>query len=214
MNGYKVFQSTENYFDQAWKLPFSFWTYRRVAANSALSRPSGTDLAMINWSHGNDFNVNCGSDGCNIIGRPRAVQQRIEQRAKNFALGFVYWLQTTVPRDDNPNSFGYGNLKLVIDGMGSADGMSQYPYIRESRRLLPLKTVVEQDAASTMQKNQRFIVFRSAATVRPLQLDEFACRPNHFPLLSRSMETLSAWLDMSTLTFIKWQLLVPEILVS
>lgn len=91
-------------------------------------------------------------------------------RAKNFATGFVYWLQTTAPRDDNPSLRGYPNLKLVLDGMGTHDGLSQYPYIRESRRLLPIKTVVEQDAASTNQTNPRFILFRSASTVRGMRV--------------------------------------------
>jgi hypothetical protein len=44
---------------------------------------------------------------------------------------------------------------LRPDVMGSADGLSQYPYIRESRRIKAVRTVVEQDVAVAHQPGTR-----------------------------------------------------------
>lgn len=110
-----------------------FWTYRRMRDGSQLG---GNDLALINW-HGNDYY------GRNII--DVSVQERAValEEAKRLSLGFLYWLQTECPRDDGGQ--GYPELKLRSDVMGTNDGLSKYPYIRESRRIVPLKRVVAQD---------------------------------------------------------------------
>jgi hypothetical protein len=57
------------------------------------------------------------------------------------SLGFLYWLQQEAPE-----------LKLRPDVMGSEDGLSKHPYIREARRIKALKTIVEQEVSSNHQK--------------------------------------------------------------
>ncbi|HEU4753693.1 MAG TPA: FAD-dependent oxidoreductase, partial [Armatimonadota bacterium] len=106
-----------------------FWTYRRlIAASSFNGNPKYTeDLSLINW-RGNDFHEE------NPVGKPLDEQVRILKRAKAFAQGFLYWLQTECPRDDG-SGFGYPEMQLATDAMGSADGIALHPYIRESRRL-------------------------------------------------------------------------------
>jgi hypothetical protein len=106
-----------------------FWTYRRlIAASSFKNNPSyATDLSLINW-RGNDFHEE------SPIGKPLEEQIRILQRAKAYSQGFLYWLQTECPRDDG--GFGYPEMQLAPDVMGSEDGFAAHPYIRESRRLL------------------------------------------------------------------------------
>lgn len=96
-----------------------FWTYRSVTP----------DIAMINWP-GNDY-------------RGTPILEADHQEAKDLALGFLYWLQNECPRDDGGK--GYPEMRLRKDVMGTEDGLSKRPYIREGRRLKALTTIVEQD---------------------------------------------------------------------
>jgi len=117
-----------------------FWTYRRVvAASSFADNPRyAQDLALINW-RGNDFHEE------NPVGKPVEEQVRILRRAKNFALGFLYWLQTECPRDEGGT--GYPEMQLARDALGTEDGLSAHPYIRESRRLLAQFTLTQHHLA-------------------------------------------------------------------
>jgi hypothetical protein len=138
---YKVFEPVP-------KLPGAFWTYRRlVAAHLFEPRQFSGDLAMINWP-GNDY------QGGNLIDVPPQEQARLIEEAKNLSLGLLYWLQTEVPRDEGKGR-GYPGLRLRKDVLGTADGLSQYPYIRESRRIQALRTVREQDVSAACQPGAR-----------------------------------------------------------
>ena len=114
-----------------------FWTYRRiVAASSFKDNPAyASDVAVINWS-GNDF------DQEDFIVKSPDEQVRILKRARAFAQGFLYWLQTECPRDDG--GFGYPEIQPAPDELG-ADGFAPYPYVRESRRLLAVRPLTELD---------------------------------------------------------------------
>jgi hypothetical protein len=117
-----------------------FWTYRRLVASQnyqGFTSPS-YDIALINW-RGNDFHEE------SYIGKPIEEQVRILERGKAFAQGFLYWLQTECPRDDN-NGVGYPEMQLLtatdVPGVGE-DGFALHPYIRESRRLKAQFTLTE-----------------------------------------------------------------------
>lgn len=123
-----------------------FWTYRRLVAAENFADPRyPRDVAVINWP-GNDFR-----DG-NLIDNTAAAQLRALHRAKNLSLGLCYWLQTEAPRDDGGS--GYRELRLRPDVMGTADGLSKYPYIRESRRIQARRTIREQEIAAAYQQAQ------------------------------------------------------------
>lgn len=142
---YRVFEAVP-------ELPGAFWTYRRVLAAAVFADGQvERDLAMINWS-GNDF------AGGNLIGKSAAEQQVLLRQAKDLALGLLYWLQTEVPRDDGQGR-GYPGLRLRPDALGTADGLSQYPYIRESRRLRARGLVREQDVLARFQPGPRAALF-------------------------------------------------------
>lgn len=117
-----------------------FWTYRRlIAASSFTGVPKyAQDVALINW-RGNDFHEE------SPVGKPVAEQIRILKRAKAFAQGFLYWLQTECPRDDGGT--GYPEMQLARDLTGSEDGFALHPYIRESRRLQAEFTLTQQHLA-------------------------------------------------------------------
>jgi hypothetical protein len=114
-----------------------FWTYRRLIAASSFRGNSqyAADLSLINWP-GNDFH-----EHFSPIGQPLSEQIRILKRAKAFAQGFLYWLQTECPRDEG--GYGYPEMQLATEAMGSEDGFALHPYVRESRRLLAEFTLTE-----------------------------------------------------------------------
>ena len=142
---YKVFEGVAD-------LPGAFWTYRRIlAADQFGDGQVKGDLAMINWA-GNDFK------GGSIIDAEVADRAAILQRARELSLGFLHWLQTEVPRDDG-DGLGYPGLRLRPDVVGTADGLSQYPYVRESRRVIAHRTVHQQDVMARFQPGARAALF-------------------------------------------------------
>ena len=102
------------------------WTYRRLVEKE--------NLTMFNWP-GNDYR-----DRSIIDVEPLQAAQAL-QEAKWVSLGFLHWLQQEAPE-----------LKLRADVMGSEDGLSKHPYIREARRIKALKTIVEQEVSANHQK--------------------------------------------------------------
>ena len=117
-----------------------FWTYRRLiaAANFQGNPDYQQDLALINW-RGNDYHE------ANFIGQPVERQLAVLRRAKAFAQGFLYWLQTECPRDEG--GVGYPEMQLDVAAMGTEDGFAAHPYVRESRRIVSEFTLTENHLA-------------------------------------------------------------------
>jgi len=126
------------FFKGSSQVPLPFWTYRRVFDANFLS-PNGerNDIALINW-HGNDYHW------ANPIDQPTERAAAILDEARRLSLGFLYWLQTEVPRDDG-QGFGYPELRLVKEGLGTRSGLAMAPYVRESRRIKGLYQITAQD---------------------------------------------------------------------
>jgi hypothetical protein len=124
--------------------PLTFWTYRRLL-DARLLDPSGArglcDLALINWA-GNDFHT-----ASLLHARTAAERAGIIADAKRLSLAFLYWLQTECPHDDDRGR-GFPELMLRPDVMGTADGLSKSPYMRESRRIVPCFRILEQHVAA------------------------------------------------------------------
>ncbi len=127
-----------------------FWTYRRLW-DGQHTTPTTPDIALINWNS-NDYH-----HGTIIDVDAQTYAQRIDE-AKRLSLAFLYWLQTEVPRDDG-TGFGYPELKLRPDIMGTNDGLSMAPYIRESRRTPGLRRIVAEDLLVTSQPLARAKVY-------------------------------------------------------
>jgi hypothetical protein len=118
------------------------WTYRRLIDSAQFGSDFPTDLSMFNWP-GNDYRE------ISIIDRPAGEVAAALQDAKRASLGFLHWVQTEAPAEGD--RLGAPELKLRPDIMGSADGLAKFPYIRESRRIKALRTVVEQDVSAHFQ---------------------------------------------------------------
>jgi hypothetical protein len=149
------------FFAKAPGSPGPFWTYRRITPTTA----------MINWPS-NDY-------------RGAPLLDGDFDEAKRLSLGFLHWLQTECPRDDG--GFGYPELKLRRDVMGTADGLSMRPYVREGRRLVARTIVREQDL--TGGDGARAPFRRDAVGVGLYPLDLHACAGDPDDKRSRGVPT-------------------------
>lgn len=115
------------------------WNYRRIAARRQF-RPGfyRSDVVVVNWPM-NDY------VGGPLFGVPDAAHHW--DQAKALSRSLLYWLQTDAPRPDGGT--GWPGLRLRADVAGTADGFAMYPYIRESRRIQALHTIVEQEVSTT-----------------------------------------------------------------
>jgi hypothetical protein len=120
-----------------------WWSYRRVlAAENFADARVPADLAMINTA-GNDYY------GGNILGSEAGGPEKRAAtlaRARRAALGYLYWLQTECPREgEGETGSGYPEFRLRRDIFGTEDGCSIRPYIRESRRIKAMRTILESE---------------------------------------------------------------------
>ncbi len=140
------------------------FTYRRIWRNPSQPRipfppfqvglPKAGDISMQNWTWGNDYRPGTARD--NLIYSRKQLEElgqlergkwlgglRVDalRKGEETALGFYYWLvagttDSQVPKRQiipNPNN---RLLKGLNSPMGTAHGLSKFPYIRESRRII------------------------------------------------------------------------------
>mgnify|MGYP000707626941 CR=1 FL=1 len=131
------------------------WDYRRLVDASHF--PSYEhDLTILNWP-GNDYR-----DSSILEGTPEEVARGL-QAAKRVSLGFLRWLQVEGPATGTQQ--GAPEIALQPAIMGSDDGLSKYPYIRESRRIQALKTVVEEEVSAHFQAGPRAAHFADSVGI-------------------------------------------------
>ncbi len=144
----------------------AWWNYRRLlAVENFDDERVPRDLAMIN-TPGNDY---CGGNILGDYGDSHDVAEVLQQ-GRNASLGYLYWLQNDCPRDTagaGGQTHGYPELRLKQDLFGTSDGLSRDPYIRESRRILPLKRVLEQQIVVRDFKGNECIGDRPRAEFMP-----------------------------------------------
>jgi hypothetical protein len=132
------------------------WTYRRLLDRNWFPGVVDHDLTMFNWP-GNDYRDRSILD-CAPLDAARALQD-----AKRVSFGFLHWLQTEAPATGVRR--GAPEILLRPDVMGTVDGLSKHPYIRESRRIAAVKTVVEQEVSARHQGGPRAAHFPDSVGV-------------------------------------------------
>jgi hypothetical protein len=90
---------------------------------------------VVNWPQ-NDYFLG------NLVGVSEKEFKKHLERGKQLSLSLLYWLQTEAPRPDGGQ--GWSGLRLRPDIMGTEDGLAKYPYVRESRRIKAVFTVLEE----------------------------------------------------------------------
>jgi len=149
--------------------PGPFFSWRRLLDARNFSSGVPHDIALMNWPR-QDYGAESPLD------REPAELAAMFQRAKQTSAAFLYWLRHDVPRDDAGN--GYPELILRADAMGTADGLSKYPYIRESRRMIARGTVKEQDIVDEFQKGPRARRFADSVGTGFYMVDIHPCGAN------------------------------------
>ena len=150
--------------------PGPFFSWRRLLAARNFAGGALHDLALINWPH-QDYAAESPLD------RTPEDLARILQRAKQTSQAFLYWLENDLPRDDGTGR-GYPELSLSPAVMDTADGMSKYPYIRESRRIVARGSVAEQDIIEDAQPGPRARLFADSVGTGYYMVDIHPCGAN------------------------------------
>lgn len=116
----------------------NLWNYRRIIdRNNFEPRSYKSDITIVNYPQNDYFLGNILDAG------EKEIAKHIDN-GKQLSFSLLYWLQTEAPRPDGGR--GWPGLRLRADIMGTegGDGLAKYPYIRESRRIKALFTVLEQ----------------------------------------------------------------------
>ncbi|MBO0609104.1 FAD-dependent oxidoreductase [Myceligenerans salitolerans] len=121
----------------------NLWLFRRIAARDLLEPGfRDSDLCLVNWPSIDYFLDH-------VLDVPREVEQARIADARQLSLSMLYWMQTEAPRADGGT--GFPGLRLRPDVMGSADGLAQAAYHRESRRIRAVTTVTENDVSHAVR---------------------------------------------------------------
>jgi hypothetical protein len=114
----------------------NLFNYRRIINpdNFAAGTYNG-GMTIVNWPQ-NDFLTG------NLIDVSDKEFEKNIQNSKQLSLSLFYRLQTEAPRRDG--GAGWPGLRLRGDIYGTEDGMAKYPYIRESRRIKAVFTILEE----------------------------------------------------------------------
>lgn len=134
--------------------PELVFSYRRIksAPGEGFRSIAPGDISMQNWNWGNDYAPGTSTDNY-ILSRKQLMESRqLElggwlgglrlsalQGGEEQAIGFFHWLQSgttdakKLPRKPIPN---IRYLTGIDSPMGTLHGLSKYPYLRESRRII------------------------------------------------------------------------------
>jgi len=158
--------------EYGWKGRWSTDVWRRSAsAEQHVSGPvsflaeapgRAPEVALMNWPR-QDYAVE------SILDRAPGDLVRILQDAKRTSLAFLYWIQTEL---------GHSEVKLRPDMMGTADGFSKYPYVRESRRMIAKGRVLEQDIVDEFWPGPRARPFDDSIGIGFYMVDIHPCGAN------------------------------------
>ncbi len=111
------------------------WHYRRILyRKNFVEGAYPSDICLVNWPQ---------IDYCDgpIVGVSKAEADRHRQGARDLSLSYLYWMQTEAPRHDG--GYGYRELRPAGGALGTLDGLTIAPYIREGRRIKAKFTVTE-----------------------------------------------------------------------
>jgi hypothetical protein len=139
----------------------NLWTFRRIAARRNFTPGAyESDICLVNWPMIDYFLAP-------VIDVPDAAARLAAARQLSYSV--LYWLQTEAPRPDGGT--GFPGLRLRGDITGSADGLAQAPYYRESRRIAAEYTVVEQDLSVALRGDKGAVPYHDTVGVGMYRID-------------------------------------------
>lgn len=170
---------------RGWDYSIPLWTYRRVLDKEQFAPGFfASDVSLINWPM-NDYTLG------NIIDKPEEEVRKHLKGARDLSLSLLYWLQTEAPRPDGGT--GWPGLRLRGDLVGTSHGLAKYPYIRESRRIVPLFRVLEQHISPDASDSPLADPFEDSVGIGLYRIDlhpsaggypyiDSGCRPYQIPM--------------------------------
>ncbi|KAF5552061.1 fad-dependent oxidoreductase [Fusarium phyllophilum] len=164
----------------------NLWTFRRIAAkDNFIPGAYRSDICLVNWPMIDYFEkpIIDVSEG--------ELQERLAE-ASSLSYSMLYYLQTYCPRADGKGT-GYPGLRLRGDITGTEHGLAMAPYIRESRRIKAVTTVVEQDLSLDVRGSKGAVHYPDSVGVGMYRIDlhpstggdnyiDVACCPFEIPL--------------------------------
>ncbi|GAA4718296.1 FAD dependent oxidoreductase [Promicromonospora umidemergens] len=141
----------------------NLWLFRRIAARD-LHAPGfyAGDLCLVNWPSIDYFLDH-------VLDVPREVEEARIADARQLSLSMLYWMQTEAPRADGGT--GFPGLRLRPDVMGSADGLAQAAYHRESRRIQAVTTITENDVSYAVRGDRGATRYEDSVGVGMYRID-------------------------------------------
>lgn len=151
-------------FPSGTKEAYPLWLYRRILDRSNFAKEAfASDVTLVNWPQ-MDYWL-----GPIIEVSPEDVAKHLEG-AKQLSLSLLYWMQTEAPRHDG--GAGYPGLRLRGDVVGGTeDGLAMYPYVRESRRIQAVFTVLEQHVSAAVRGDRGAEVFDDSVGIGCYRID-------------------------------------------
>ncbi|MEO3749406.1 FAD-dependent oxidoreductase [Streptomyces sp. B6B3] len=139
------------------------WSFRRVLSRRVL-RPgfAASDVTIVNWPMIDYL------PGPLIGVEPDEAAEHLAA-SRELSLSMLYWLQTEAPRPDGGT--GWPGLRLRGDVMGTDDGFAKAPYIRESRRVLARRRIVEQDLSLAVRGERGAVGYPDTVGVGMYRID-------------------------------------------
>ncbi|KAI5458838.1 FAD dependent oxidoreductase-domain-containing protein [Mariannaea sp. PMI_226] len=164
----------------------NLWTFRRIAAQDNF-KPGAyrSDICLVNWPMIDYFEKPI------IDVTENEFEERLGEAA-SLSYSMLYYLQTECPRADGLGK-GYPGLRLRGDITGTEHGLAMAPYIRESRRIRAVTTIVEQDLSLVVRGDQGAVQYPDSVGVGMYRIDlhpstggdnyiDVACCPFQIPL--------------------------------
>ncbi len=113
------------------------WNFRRMLCRDNFAKGAfPSDLTTAVWGQ-NEYRTGV------LLGVTPEERARHLAAARQQSLSVIYWLQTEAPNGLEKRT-GFPGLRPRGDFFGTDDGLAQYPYIRESRRIKAEFTILEQ----------------------------------------------------------------------
>jgi hypothetical protein len=146
-----LFGARQDHFGRAVKpgaYTASTWNFRRLLCRENFEPGAfPSDVTVAIWP-ANEYHLGV------LCGVTPEERRKHLEAARQLSLSTIYWLQTAAPNPATGGQ-GYPGLRPRGDVFGTADGLAQHPYIRESRRIRAEFTVLEQHFRTDTPGNER-----------------------------------------------------------
>jgi len=139
------------------------WIFRRILARENFREGFlRSDVTLVNWPMIDYW-------GGSVLDVDDTTRIKEIDAARQLSLSLLYWLQTEAPRPDGDT--GWPGLRLRPDITGTPDGLAKAPYLRESRRIEALYTIVEQDLAVEVRGEKGSVRYPDSVGVGSYRID-------------------------------------------